>query len=71
MVLPLILLCGSLGPPSTTALLLMLLVIGTSSRTWLLVPHRQVVLFSLLIPPLVEHALLAFTLGVKHMILLL
>ena len=50
---PLILPCGSLKPPGTTALLLMLLAIGTSSRTWLLVPHRQIVLSSLLTPPLV------------------
>ncbi|KAF2544596.1 hypothetical protein F2Q68_00032677 [Brassica cretica] len=44
---------GSFRPPSATALSLLLLNILISSRTWLLVPPRMIVLFLSLTPPLV------------------
>ncbi|CAN6914390.1 unnamed protein product [Brassica oleracea] len=44
---------GSFRPPSTTALSLLLLNILISSRTWLVVPPRMIVLFLSLTPPLV------------------
>ncbi|CAN6894915.1 unnamed protein product [Brassica oleracea] len=43
---------GSFRPPSTTALSLLLLNILISSRTWLVVPPRMIVLFLSLTPPI-------------------
>ncbi|KAF8084335.1 hypothetical protein N665_0722s0006 [Sinapis alba] len=50
---------GSLRPPSTTALSLLLLNILISSRTWLVVPPRMIVLFLSLTPPLVVSKLVS------------
>ena len=50
---------GSFRPPSTTALSLLLLNILISSRTWLVVPPRMIVLFLSLTPPLVVSKLVS------------
>ncbi|CAN6845643.1 unnamed protein product [Brassica oleracea] len=52
---------GSFRPPSTTALSLLLLNILISSRTWLVVPPRMIVLFLSLTPPLVVSKLMNAT----------
>ncbi|KAL0656490.1 hypothetical protein Bca4012_077074 [Brassica carinata] len=49
---------GSFRPPSTTALSLLLLIL-ISSRTWLVVPPRMIVLFLSLTPPLVVSKLVS------------
>nr|VDD36847.1 unnamed protein product [Brassica oleracea] len=51
---------GSFRPPSTTALSLLLLIL-ISSRTWLVVPPRMIVLFLSLTPPLVVSKLMNAT----------
>ncbi|WZZ38136.1 hypothetical protein YC2023_034395 [Brassica napus] len=50
---------GSFRPPSTTALSLLLLNILISSRTWLVVPPRMIVLFLSLTPPLMVSKLVS------------
>ncbi|KAG5389214.1 hypothetical protein IGI04_030755 [Brassica rapa subsp. trilocularis] len=52
---------GSFRPPSTTALSLLFLNILISSRTWLVVPPRMIVLFLSLTPPLVVSKLMNAT----------
>uniref|UniRef100_A0A0D3D2L5 Tr-type G domain-containing protein n=1 Tax=Brassica oleracea var. oleracea TaxID=109376 RepID=A0A0D3D2L5_BRAOL len=49
---------GSFRPPSTTALSFLLLIL-ISSRTWLVVPPRMIVLFLSLTPPLVVSKLVS------------
>ena len=56
---------GSFRPPSTTALSLLLLIL-ISSRTWLVVPPRMIVLFLSLTPPLVVSKLVSLRMDRPH-----